>query len=282
VQTFLPYAGFDASAAVLDDARLGKQRVETLQILRALVFPSYKGWKNHPATRMWRGFTQGLVSYGIAMCDEWERRGHADAVRTSLLQFAGGSARSQEELLVAGLLPPWTGLPDLHVSHRAALARKLPEHYTGHFPDVDPEQPYHWPAPLFPRWPMRRGDEVEVPDADRRAAAVAAALSAPGPTVWVRGGPYDDAAPPLDDLRPAVVDRPPGKISPSIARPPTPEDEAAVQAEVTTPPFLFVYPEPLLGDPRVRAAMPQPALVVLEGVSGSPELPDAEVLTIPQ
>ncbi|HMC68015.1 MAG TPA: pyrimidine dimer DNA glycosylase/endonuclease V, partial [Mycobacteriales bacterium] len=37
MQTFLPYSRFDASAAVLDDLRLGKQRVETLQILRALV-----------------------------------------------------------------------------------------------------------------------------------------------------------------------------------------------------------------------------------------------------
>ncbi|MDQ1681515.1 MAG: hypothetical protein QOH99_56, partial [Frankiaceae bacterium] len=35
MQTFLPYADFGASARVLDDRRLGKQRVETLQILRA-------------------------------------------------------------------------------------------------------------------------------------------------------------------------------------------------------------------------------------------------------
>ncbi len=36
MQTFLPYPDFARSAAVLDPARLGKQRVETLQILRAL------------------------------------------------------------------------------------------------------------------------------------------------------------------------------------------------------------------------------------------------------
>ena len=80
MQTFLPYSRFDASAAVLDDLRLGKQRVETMQILRALVYPSYKGWKNHPATAQWRGFTDALVCYGLAMCTEWERRGRADAV----------------------------------------------------------------------------------------------------------------------------------------------------------------------------------------------------------
>jgi hypothetical protein len=35
VQTFLPYADFAESARVLDRARLGKQRVEALQVLRA-------------------------------------------------------------------------------------------------------------------------------------------------------------------------------------------------------------------------------------------------------
>ena len=33
---------------------VGKQRVEALQVLRALVRPVY-GWKHHPAVRMWVG-----------------------------------------------------------------------------------------------------------------------------------------------------------------------------------------------------------------------------------
>ena len=36
MQTFLPYRGFTESARVLDTRRLGKQRVETIQVLRAL------------------------------------------------------------------------------------------------------------------------------------------------------------------------------------------------------------------------------------------------------
>jgi len=71
VQTFLPYDDFVASAAVLDDRRLGQQRVETYQILRALTWTSY-GWKNHPAVTMWRGFTPALVRYGLDVCDAWE------------------------------------------------------------------------------------------------------------------------------------------------------------------------------------------------------------------
>lgn len=61
VQTFLPYPDFERSAAVLDPARLGKQRVETLQVLRALELPDY-GWRNHPAVGMWRGRTPALVA----------------------------------------------------------------------------------------------------------------------------------------------------------------------------------------------------------------------------
>ena len=56
MQTFLPVADFEDGARLLDSPRLGKQRVETLQILRALELPDY-GWASHPAVRMWRGRT---------------------------------------------------------------------------------------------------------------------------------------------------------------------------------------------------------------------------------
>lgn len=36
MQTFLPYEDFEQTASVLDRQRLGKQRVETLQLLKAL------------------------------------------------------------------------------------------------------------------------------------------------------------------------------------------------------------------------------------------------------
>jgi hypothetical protein len=41
MQTFLPYPDFGATAAVLDARRLGKQRVETVQVLRALTVSGY-------------------------------------------------------------------------------------------------------------------------------------------------------------------------------------------------------------------------------------------------
>lgn len=68
MQSFLPYPDFARSARVLDDRRLGKQRVEALQIYRALTREKY-GWRNHPAVLMWRSYDEALIAYGIAMCD---------------------------------------------------------------------------------------------------------------------------------------------------------------------------------------------------------------------
>ena len=87
MQTFLPFASFSRSAAVLDRARLGKQRVEALQVLRAITLPQY-GWRNHPAARMWRGYLPALTKYALVTADEWIAQGHADTVRPQVRAFA--------------------------------------------------------------------------------------------------------------------------------------------------------------------------------------------------
>jgi hypothetical protein len=149
MQTFLPYPDFAASAAVLDDRRLGKQRVEALQILRALTRATY-GWKHHPAVRMWRGHTEALASYGIVVCDERTGRGRADtcaALITADPSPTGRGPRPQDELAVARLLPSWLGDDRVHAGHRAALVRKDPARYGPLFPDADATLPYFWPTP---------------------------------------------------------------------------------------------------------------------------------------
>lgn len=162
MQTFLPHPAFAECARALDDRRLGKQRVETMQILRALVWPAY-GWKRHPAVAMWRGFVPALVGYGVAVCREWRRRGHADSVLPSLLAFTGGRVPEEEELWERDLLPPWLGDGALHVSHRSALVYKDPAHYGPLFPEAPGGLPYVWPRPVFPRWPLRRGTTEAMP-----------------------------------------------------------------------------------------------------------------------
>lgn len=145
MQTFLPFADFDRSAAALDTVRLGKQRVETLQVMRALTVPDY-GWRHHPVTRMWRGFRPALMAYQDAVCDEWERRGHADTCRAKTLveldadRHDGAAFRARDFEL-----PPWFGDEEFHRSHRSNLLRKDPEFYAGIAADVPSDLPYVWP-----------------------------------------------------------------------------------------------------------------------------------------
>ncbi|MFJ6652190.1 MSMEG_6728 family protein [Microbacterium sp. NPDC091313] len=143
MQTFLPYPSFVQSARVLDSPRLGKQRVETFQLLRAQTVPGH-GWRHHPAARMWSGYVPALVAYGLAMTDEWIAQGRADTVRAKILDFApevDGLAQDDLEL------PPWLGEPAFHLSHRSNLIRKDAPFYRPRFgEDVPDDLPYVWPS----------------------------------------------------------------------------------------------------------------------------------------
>ncbi|MCT2581894.1 MSMEG_6728 family protein [Actinophytocola gossypii] len=151
MQTFLPYPDFADTAGALDQLRLGKQRVEAIQVLRALTVPGY-GWRHHPAAAMWAGYEEALVRYGLVICAGWTARGHADTCAVTLRRDLGSDVvRTQAELAEAGELPPWLGDPALHRSHRSALVRKAPEHYRPLFPDVPDDLPYVWPASDRPR-----------------------------------------------------------------------------------------------------------------------------------
>lgn len=138
MQTFLPYPDFAASAAVLDDVRLGKQRVEAYQIVRTLLGIT-TGWRHHPGVKMWRGHADALIDYGVAMCAEWTKRGRADTVAAKLLAH-----RSSDP---AAALPVWLGDEQFHASHRSNLLRKDRDWY-GRFGWAEPDDlPYVWPPP---------------------------------------------------------------------------------------------------------------------------------------
>ncbi len=154
MQTFLPVADFAGSARLLDSPRLGKQRVETLQILRALELPDY-GWATHPAVVMWRGRTPALVRYGLEMVAEWVARGFADSTAAQIEEFAPGVG-SQAELGAAGQLPGWLGEEAVHRSHRSKLLAKEPATYRSLFAGDPDDLDYVWPpaddlpAPVAP------------------------------------------------------------------------------------------------------------------------------------
>ncbi|KQT91022.1 cytoplasmic protein [Marmoricola sp. Leaf446] len=150
MQTFLPYADPEASARALDAKRLGKQRVECLQVVRGLTVPGY-GWRRHPAVTMWTGCLEALGRYSLTCCEVWVEAGRADTVAETLRAelAAGGVARvrTQAELEGAGEVPWWWGHESVHRSHRSALLRKDPEHYGPMFPDVAADLAYVWPGP---------------------------------------------------------------------------------------------------------------------------------------
>ena len=149
MQTFLPFADFERSARSLDAKRLGKQRVETIQVVRALTRPGY-GWAHHPAVLMWKGYEEALGRYGLTCCAVWTELGFGDTcaatIATDLRAVGVEPIRTQSDLAVAGALPPWLGDEELHRSHRSALLRKDPEQYRPAFSDVPEDLPYVWPV----------------------------------------------------------------------------------------------------------------------------------------
>jgi len=149
VQTFMPYSDFEKTARVLDLKRLGKQRVEVIQVIRALTVPGY-GWASHPAALMWRGYLEALGRYGFTMCEIWIESGFGDScaatIRSDLAAADVTEFRSFARLSAEGGLPDWLFDPELQRSHQSALVRKNPEHYRKYFPDVPADLGYVWPV----------------------------------------------------------------------------------------------------------------------------------------
>ena len=168
MQTFLPYPSFARSARVLDRARLGKQRVETLQILQVLTgnrlvssvrsddgrpvpLPpdrwhlearAARGWAHHPAVLMWSGHIPGLLDYQRAICLEWTDRGYRDTCLEKSAFLVTASGFSPDPIS----LPAWWGSERFHAAHRATLLAKDPDWY-GQFRWTDsPDPDGLWPV----------------------------------------------------------------------------------------------------------------------------------------
>jgi len=135
MQTFLPYPDFARSAACLDNRRLGKQRVEAMQIRDALASLSnglFPGWGNHPAVLMWQGYELALEDYLASCCVEWISRGFKNTIK--------------HDFIAITITPWWLHDGRFHSAHRAALLAKDPVHY-GQFGWTEtPAINYWWPT----------------------------------------------------------------------------------------------------------------------------------------
>jgi hypothetical protein len=143
VQTFLPYPDFRMSAQALDYRRLGKQRVECKQLLKALgyeiknhklVHCTQGGWLNHPCTQMWRGYELALAEYQADCIREWEARGYNNTMERVVIPDD-----------VDLQYPNWLGDKAFHASHRSNLLRKDPDWYGRHGWKDRHDLPYVWP-----------------------------------------------------------------------------------------------------------------------------------------
>lgn len=145
-QTFLPYPDFEKTARALDYKRLGKMRVESRQIMTALIYLKnndlYKidkrgrrrkrGWLYHTATQMWVGFEGALAIYCNTMIREWIRRGYKNTMYLY----------NEKDYEIK--MPPFIGNKAFHLSHQSNLVRKNPEFYGPIFPNVEKNLEYVW------------------------------------------------------------------------------------------------------------------------------------------
>jgi len=137
MQTFLPYSDIRKSLKVLDNKRLGKQRVEAFQIINAILGrpkldgTPYKGWLNHPCSVMWKNHTPLLKVYLNACIDEWIDRGFHNTM-------------SKEIIDESITYPEWFGNEKFHNSHKSNLLKKEPDFYSKYDWQVDPSNPYVW------------------------------------------------------------------------------------------------------------------------------------------
>jgi len=133
MQTFLPYPNFEKSAKVLDNKRLGKQRVEAFQILNIILNRTKtKGWRNHPAVKMWKGHPNALKSYFNCCLNEWISRGFNNNMGFEVIR---GKVKN----------PTLIGKKKFHDSHRSNLLRKDKKYYSQFGWKVGDGLEYCWP-----------------------------------------------------------------------------------------------------------------------------------------
>ena len=121
MQTFVPSECLLTNFLYIDNKRLGKQRVEAFQILNILLERTdRKGWRNHPAVLMWKGYENALKYYFNLCVNEWISRGFKNTMKYETIEKSFNPNTD---------MPFWFGDERIHSSHRSALLSKNHEWY---------------------------------------------------------------------------------------------------------------------------------------------------------
>ena len=149
MQTFITDHNLAISARNLDNKRLGKQRVEALQILDCLIRKPNR-WLNHPATQMWKG-NEGylLLVYIQKIFYEWSdiRKFKNHKCLHWSFELFDYMMKVNHQFSVSCNKPDW--VTDKFIeAHRSNLIRKNPDHYKPLFPVTKEGLDYIWPGKL--------------------------------------------------------------------------------------------------------------------------------------
>ena len=140
MQTFITDLDISTSMKNLDNKRLGKQRVEALQIADCLLVRESR-WKNHPAVKMWRGYEDFLILIYIkSAMDEWTRKGFKNEKCLEWWKSLLPRVRESE------IGKPFWINENFVKAHRSNLIRKNANFYKNKWPDIPDNLPYIWPV----------------------------------------------------------------------------------------------------------------------------------------
>jgi hypothetical protein len=139
MQTFLPELYPFLALSRLDNKRLGKQRVEAIQIATCLLEEKSR-WNNHPAVLMWKGYEEYLVlvylQYAIKL---YGMKGFKNT------KCSEHYSRLEKYLKKENIIrPPWYN-KDFVKAHQSNLLRKDYNYYSSYF-NVPDNLPYLWPT----------------------------------------------------------------------------------------------------------------------------------------
>lgn len=162
MQTFLTSTDPDPQTAIvqtfemLDQQRLGKQRVEAYQILLSYEEQTkkqplkYQGWNGLPAVRMWAGHLPALCVYGIINCMVWRRHGHSDSLLAEFQKRRRVYLANDPD---AVQWPWWFGHCSMVRTHQTKLYHKNSPKWVDYHQRTAPKHhvmklPYLWPDPF--------------------------------------------------------------------------------------------------------------------------------------
>jgi hypothetical protein len=166
MQTFLPQTStFTHIAQELDNKRLNKQVLEAWQLMLTLSqldphgeHRDPKGWRNHPAAKMWQGCEKALALYATTLCEEWLNRGYNSTMIPKIEKTYSRAVelgRFDDKLIFPWWMEDEEKFEKIASTHRVALLRKEYEWYSQFaWPEDTGFKPDHYQY----LWPDNNGD----------------------------------------------------------------------------------------------------------------------------